>query len=309
MNKKKILIIGSRGKLGSFLLKNLKVNKKKYKILKSTSKINRVRLINFQKHTKKLKKIKIDLIINCSGYTQVDLAEKEKRICKKLNYECIKNLKKFCEENSIILIHFSTDYVFKGRNKFYEPSDKCSPANYYGYTKYLGEKEILTLKNNFFIFRISWLLSSHKSSFLKRIQKKIKFKQIIIFISYIKKSNLKKILLKKTFDVISDSVSCPTTVIFIKNFLEKNIETFFDKNIKGIFHLANPTVLSYFQLSKYVEKLVLKKNYGIISKAKYSDRLTLAHRPKISKLSIKKTKKFFIIPKNSWKKDVEKLIK
>lgn len=289
MNKKKIFIIGSKGKLGNFLLKNLKVDKKKYKILKSPSKINRVRLINFQKYTKKLKKIKIDLIINCSGYTQVDLAEKEKQICKKLNYKCVKNLKKFCKENSIILIHFSSDYVFNGKNKFYEPSDRCNPANFYGYTKYLGEKEILKLKNNFFIFRVSWLLSSHKLSFLKKMQKKIK--------------------LKKPFYVISDSESCPTTVIFIKNFLEKNIDTFFDKKTKGIFHLANPSVLSYFQLAKYVEKLVLKKNYGIVCKTKFSNYPTLANRPKISKLSIKKTKKYFMIPKNTWKIDVEKLLK
>jgi len=289
MNKKKIFILGSKGKLGSFLLKNLKLNKKKYKILKSVSKINRVRLINFKKYIKKLKKIKIDLIINCSGYTQVDLAEKEKRICKKLNYVCVRNLTKFCRDNSIILIHFSTDYVFNGKNKFYEPSDKCNPANYYGYSKYLGEKEILKLKNNFLIFRISWLLSSHKLSFLKKMKKKIK--------------------LKENFDVISDSVSCPTTVIFIKNFLEKNIDIFFSKKKKGIFHLANPSVLSYFQLAKYIEKLLLKKNYGIVRKTKFSDYPTLAIRPKISKLSIKKTKKYFIIPKNSWKKDVEKLIK
>jgi dTDP-4-dehydrorhamnose reductase len=288
MVKKKIFILGSRGQLGNFLLKNLKIDKKKYKILKLPNFNNRVRLINFHKYIQKLKKTNIDLIINCSGYTQVDLAEKQKRICKKLNYECVKKLTNFCKKNLIILIHFSTDYVFNGKNKFYEPSDKCIPANYYGYTKYLGEKEILKLNNNYFIFRISWLLSASKLSFLYKIKEKIK--------------------LKKTFDVVSDSISCPTTVIFIKNFIQKNIDTFFNKNKKGIFHLVNPSVLSYFQLAKYIEKLLLHKNCNIIRKIKHSSFKTLAYRPKISKLSIKKTKKYFIIPKNTWKKDVEKFI-
>ena len=289
MGKKKIFILGSRGQLGSFLLKNLKIDQKKYEILKLKNLNNRIRLINFQKYIQKFKKNKIDLIINCAGYTQVDLAEKQKRICKKLNYECVKILKNYCKKNSITLIHFSTDYVFNGKNKFYEPSDKCSPANYYGYTKYLGEKEILKLKNNYFIFRISWLLSASKLSFLYKIKEKIK--------------------LKKTFDVVSDSISCPTTVIFIKNFIQKNIDIFFKKNIKGIFHIVNPSVLSYFQLAKYIEKLLLLGNCNIVKKTKHSSYKTLAYRPKISKLGIKKTKKYFAIPKNTWKKDVEELIK
>jgi dTDP-4-dehydrorhamnose reductase len=286
MVKKKIFIFGSKGQLGKYLLENLNLNKKKYKII-SVQK-NYINFLNFERNIKRLNNLKPDLIINCAGYTNVDLAEKEREKSYVLNYKCIKKLRNFCDKNSIILIHFSTDYVFNGKNIFYEPSYKCSPINYYGYTKYLGEKEILKLKKNYFIFRISWLLSSNKKSFLKRIQKKIKQ--------------------KKKFEVITDSFSCPTTVIFIKKFFERNIDIFFQKKLKGIFHLVNPSVISYYKMVKFIEKLIFKKNCDIIKKGKFFNYKTIAIRPKISKLSIKKTKKYFKIPKNTWKQDIIELL-
>lgn len=286
MDKKKIFIFGSRGQLGKYLAENLNLNKKKFKII--NSKKNYIKFSDFEQNIEKLNNLNLDLIINCSGYTNVDLAEKERGKCNILNNKYVKKLKNFCYENSIILIHFSTDYVFDGKNIYYEPNNKYNPINYYGHTKYLGEKEILKLKKNYFIFRISWLLSSNENSFLKRIQNKIK--------------------LKKNFEVVADSFSCPTTVIFIKKFFEYNIDIFFQKKLKGIFHIVNPSVLSYYQLARYVEKLTYKKNYNFVKKGKYFNYKTIAIRPKISKLSIKKTKEYFKIPRNTWKNDVKKLL-
>jgi dTDP-4-dehydrorhamnose reductase len=288
MDKKKILIIGSNGRLGKYLSDNLRLDRSKFNLIKSND--YRIKFINLENHFKTLDLIKPDLIINCSAYTNVDMAEKQKNICKKLNFECVKILKKYCDKNYITLIHFSTDYVFNGKNKFYEPNDQCKPINYYGYTKSLGEKEILKSKNKFFIFRISWLISSDELSFLKKIKYKV--------------------IKKKKFEVISDSYSCPTTVLFINNFLRKNINIFFKKkNISGVYHLVNSKVLSFFEMAKFIEKLIFKKNFDIVQKNKYSNYKTFTLRPKISKLGMKKTIKYFKLPKNTWRKDVEYLLK
>jgi dTDP-4-dehydrorhamnose reductase len=288
MDRKRILILGSNGQLGRYLSNNLRLDKAKFEIIKSYN--YKIKFINLERHIKTLDLIKPDLIINCSAYTNVDMAEKQKNICKKLNFVSVKILRKYCEKNYIILLHFSTDYVFNGKNKFYEPKDQCRPINYYGYTKYLGEKEILKSKNKFFIFRISWLISSNKSGFLKKIKYKIKK--------------------KKKFKVISDSYSCPTTVMFINNFLKKNINIFFKKkNLSGIYHLVNPKVLSFFDMAKYIEKMTLKKKFEIVQKDKYSNYKNFALRPKITILRMKKTKKYFKLPRNTWKKDIEHLLK
>lgn len=287
MDEKKIFILGSNGQLGSYLCQNLKSNNYKIKIYKSKN--YKINLKNFFRSAKKLKKLKPDMIINCSAYTDVDKSELEKKTAKKLNHEYVRILKNYCELNSIILIHFSTDYVFSNKKKFYEPSDSCKPINYYGYTKYLGEKELQKSKGKFFIFRISWLLSSQKKNFIMRIRSKIKKGE--------------------KFNVIYDAYSSPTSVIFINNFLKKNLKLLFNSNLSGIFHLTSPVVLSYFKLAKYIEKISFKKNYNIVQKEKFNNYVTIAKRPQVSKLGLKKTKKYFLLPKNSWKNDIKKLIK
>ena len=273
--------------MGNFLTKNLKLNKKKYKIYFSHN--YKLRFLDFKQQISIVDKLSPNLIINCSGFTNVDLAENNKKTAKNLNYQCVKYLSKYCQKNNIILIHFSTDYVFSGRANFYEPHHKCEPINYYGYTKYLGEKEIKKLKFKYYIFRISWLLSSNKFSFLKKIKRKIES--------------------KKKINVIYDSFSCPTTVIFINKFLQNNMNSFFTKNNIGIYHLVNPVSLSFYQLAKIIEKIVSKKRTSIINKIKYNDYYSIAKRPKISKLSIKKTIKYFNVPKNYLINDIKKLIK
>ena len=105
--------------MGSFLTKNLKLDKKKYKIYFSHN--YKLRLLNFKQQIGIVDKLSPNLIINCSGFTNVDLAETKKKITKNLNYQCVKYLSKYCQKNNIILIHFSTDYVFNGKANFYEP--------------------------------------------------------------------------------------------------------------------------------------------------------------------------------------------
>lgn len=286
MVKKKIFIIGSRGQLGSFLSKNLNLNQKKYKIYLSQN--YKFKFVYFKKQINIIEKLAPDLIINCSGYTDVDFAEKNRKVSKLLNHRCVKYLSNYCKKKDVILIHFSTDYVFSGKNQFYEPGHKCNPVNYYGYTKYLGEEEIKKLNFKFYIFRISWLLSSSKLSFLTKIKKKLQS--------------------EKKVEVIYDSVSCPTTVIFINKFLKKNIDYFFTKNNKGVYHLVNPVCLSFYRMAKIIEKIIFKRNANIINKVEYKNYNPIAKRPKISKLSIKKTRENFKIPKNLLLNDVKRLL-
>ena len=163
----KILLLGSNGQLGSYLSKNLKTNSK-YIIIKSTN--YKINLICIKKKIKILNKIKPNVIINCSAYTNVDEAEKNKKMALRMNFSLVSYLSKYCKINDIKLVHFSTDYVFYGKNKLYTETDKCNPINYYGLTKLLGEKAIQQSNCKHVIFRISWLISGHKKSFLKKVE-------------------------------------------------------------------------------------------------------------------------------------------
>lgn len=57
---------------------------------------------------------KIDVVINCAAYTNVDLAEANEDTACKVNQEAVKNLSTVCKERDIFFIHISTDYVFDG---------------------------------------------------------------------------------------------------------------------------------------------------------------------------------------------------
>lgn len=58
---------------------------------------------------------KIAWVINCSGYTLVDLAEEKIDECFRINQDGVRNIALFCGKRQIGLIHISTDYVFNGK--------------------------------------------------------------------------------------------------------------------------------------------------------------------------------------------------
>ena len=76
---------------------------------------------------------KIDVIINCAGYTNVAKAETETEAAFKANVEAVSNLADVAKTNNALLVHFSTDYVFDGRSEIpYKETDKACPLNEYG---------------------------------------------------------------------------------------------------------------------------------------------------------------------------------
>jgi dTDP-4-dehydrorhamnose reductase len=283
MIKKKILIIGSRGHLGSYLAKKLP-RLKKYKIIQGHKK--KISLIKIKYLENKIKKLKLTAIINCSAFTDVDLSEKKKKLTRKLNFYCIKKLCEICLKNKIKLIHFSSDYVYGGKNKFYKETDNCAQLNHYGKTKFLGDNIITYSNIKFLIFRVSFLLSGHKKNFIFKIKEKLK-------------KNMK-------IKIISNSYTSPTTIKFISDFFIQNFYKIISNQINGIFNLRNKQVVSYYQVSKEIQKNLNKKN--LITKCNYNEFPSIAKRPLHSKLDITKVKKYFKIPNNNWKKEIKSFL-
>ena len=160
--KIRILILGQRGQLGSEIYKNLKLNRtlKIFSLNKKEYFKSKIQTLSL------LKRFNVHYVINCIGFTNVDDAEKQKSKAMFSNYKLVKYLLIYCKKNNVTLIHFSTDFVFKGREKkIKKENSKASPANYYGYTKLLADKEIVNSQNKYFIFRICWLVSKKGSNY------------------------------------------------------------------------------------------------------------------------------------------------
>ena len=130
----KICVIGSNGQLGRHLFNKYKKNKYFFFFSSSLNKspflkgeLTKVNQLIFL-----LNKIKPNVIINCSGYTNVDKAELEKKKANYINFKAVQTLSKYCFKNNIVLIYFSTDYVYSGNgNLAWKEISDCNPINLY----------------------------------------------------------------------------------------------------------------------------------------------------------------------------------
>lgn len=139
----KILILGSRGNLGSQLVKILE--KDGVGEIHAWD-IEDINILDKNLTLDKINRLKPDVIINAIAYNAVDLCEKgesELELAQKLNVETPALLAKIAQKLESVFVHYSSDYVFGGDNsKGYQEKDHPNPINKYGLTKALGEKEI-----------------------------------------------------------------------------------------------------------------------------------------------------------------------
>jgi dTDP-4-dehydrorhamnose reductase len=81
-----------------------------------------------------------DVIINCSAYNHVDLAEEQAAQALDVNAFGVLALARAASEYDATLIHYSTDFVFDGEiDRPYIESDPATPQSNYGRSKLLGE--------------------------------------------------------------------------------------------------------------------------------------------------------------------------
>lgn len=81
-----------------------------------------------------------DIMLHLAGYTNVDLAEKERELCEKINVGGTKNVFRAAKKKGKKFIYISTDFVFDGKKPpFYEDSQP-NPIGWYAKTKFEGEK-------------------------------------------------------------------------------------------------------------------------------------------------------------------------
>jgi len=280
----KTLIFGSNGQLGSEVSKKIKGIKISRNIFKN---------FNFNKEKeifKILEKFSPRIIINCAAFTDVDNAEKKRNECLQINSKAVKFISKYCNKKKILLIHFSTDYVFNGKkNGFYSETTKTNPINFYGKSKLLGDKFIINSKCKYIIFRISWVYNlNKKNNFIYKINEKIN-KNIPLLLPI-------------------DQIGSPTSVKFITKYLKKTIYLLKKGLIKsGVYNLAGSKPASRYDVGIFLSKILKKKTK--INYYEYKNRNLKVKRPLNSKLNISKIEKALNIKLIDWKKDLRENLK
>lgn len=239
---------------------------------------------DFEKVYQTIKEIKPDIIINCSAYNQVDLAEKEKPLAYKVNTIGVYNLAISAREIKAKLVHYSTDYVFDGTKiGFYTEEDQPNPLNEYGKSKLLGEFFIQEVLENYLIFRVSWVYGKGTQNFLYKLEE------------WAKKQEVLKIAV--------DEFSVPTST---RTIVEVTLKAL-DEGLTGLYHLTNSGYASRYEWAK--EYFKLRGINKLIYPALQADFNLPAKRPKWSVMSNEKISKALGIAIRDWREELKSLIR
>src|SRR3989344_3503766 len=171
---------------------------------------------------------KPDILINAAAYTDVDGAEKERERAMQVNATGVGNLADTCAKLQITMVHYSTDYVFDGKNpNGYKESDVAgNPVNFYGRSKLAGEElfvspfKPLNLEHGiyrWYLVRTSWLYGPHGKNFPLSMIERVRGGQ-------------------KEFKVVNDQHGRPT---YTYDLAHGTFELLKSKSPAGIYHLTN----------------------------------------------------------------------
>ncbi len=109
-----------------------------------------------------------DVVVNCTGWTDVDGAETHEAAATAVNGDGVGWLAERCRAADCTLVHYSTDYVFEGdATRPYAVDHPRAPLNAYGRSKAVGEVRIEQSGARFLLLRTSWLYAPWGTNFVR----------------------------------------------------------------------------------------------------------------------------------------------
>jgi dTDP-4-dehydrorhamnose reductase len=276
----KFLVTGAKGQLALQFQKALKNNDH---TLVSFNKEG-LDISRFQAVSDKISEHNPDVVINCASYNLVDKAEDDFDTAFSVNATGVKNLAVACKNKDILLVHYSTDYVFDGtKEDFYTEEDEPNPVSRYGESKLQGEQLLRQETDNFLLFRVSWVFGEGKSNFLHRL-------------SEWARNN-------RTLKIVTDQVSVPTYTADIVNVTMFAL----NKGLRGMYHFTNSGYASRYEFARYYIEQMEMDNIVMPVTSDYFP--SPAKRPYFSAMSNRKLSQELNIDIPDWKLGVERYVK
>lgn len=230
---------------------------------------------------------KVQVVVNCAAYTDVDRAETQPDLAAKINAQAPENLAKAMQEVGGLLVHISTDYVFGARphNLPYTETDPTSPLGVYGQTKLLGEQKIIQAGGAHVIIRTSWLYSEFGKNFCKTM--------------------LELTATKPSLRVVFDQVGTPTYASDLAEAIRLIINQF-DGSQSGVYHYSNQGVCSWYDFAQMIARFSLAQ--CDIQPCLSEEFRRTAQRPAYSVLDKAKIQKVFGVEVPYWADSLQKCI-
>lgn len=255
------LVLGSNGFLGSYVSRInweepcLQATSQIPTVYKHNLKIirfaNRDSLWNF------LQEIKPKVIINCIALANLEKCESDIASATWINVEIPRILAEYSNVSRAHLVHFSTDAVLKGNEKFKSEShEEFHRKSQYGITKLLGEKDVLSISNNSLVLRVNFFGQSPSDNSLSNF-----------FINNLKAGK-----------EVSGFIDVFFTPIYAKS-LSEILKKLIEERFLGLYHLVGSDRLSKYDFGVKIAKslsldetLIVPKSSSMLENSNFSIR-------------------------------------
>lgn len=206
------------------------------------------------------------LVLNCSAYTKVDLAEQHEQAATAVNGHAVGTLARLSREHGAMLVHFSTDYVFDGTlRRPLKPDDPVGPQSAYGRSKLLGEQLLQqNAPDKWLILRTAWLYGPGGPNFPQAI--------------------LNAARAGKPLNVVDDQIGSPT---FTFDLAQATLDLI-DRGATGIYHVVNDGQTNWHDFARAIlDEFKIEANLSRTTSAEWKKtRPASATRPSYSVLDL-----------------------
>lgn len=236
-----ILVTGSNGQLGSHIRQKSVWSHHQYLF----TDVAELDITNEHAINEFVAAHKVDTIINCAAYTDVNRAESDEPNAELVNHTAVNHLAKAMAAVGGLMVHISTDYVFGGNhnNTPCREDEKVNPTGAYGRTKLHGEEAVVASGCRYLMFRTAWLYSEYGKNFCKTM--------------------LDLTASKPTLKVVFDQVGTPTYAGDLANAIVSILENHLEVGKEGLYHYSNEGVCSWYDFAVAIGRMAGNLNCDI----------------------------------------------
>jgi dTDP-4-dehydrorhamnose reductase len=178
-----------------------------------------------------IERIAPDVVVNAAAYTAVDAAEDDPAAAWRANAEAPSAIAETCAARDILMVHYSTDYVFDGTaTRPYREDDPTAPLGVYGASKLAGERAVQASGARHMIFRTAWVYAAHGKNFLRTM--------------------LRLAVEREELRVVADQVGCPTSVSRIADVTSTMLLN--PRRVSGLWHLTAAGQVSWHAFAESI---------------------------------------------------------
>ncbi len=245
-----------------------------------------------------IRTVKPDILLNPAAYTNVDKAESEIDLARKVNSIAPGIMAEEMQKLGGALIHYSTDYVFDGeKGTSYVETDAANPINAYGITKLEGEQVVHSVAGIALTFRTCWVYSLRVGGFVNKVLGWARQQEVMRIVDdQIGSPTWARMLAEATAHVIARGGNDPLA------YLQQH---------SGLYHLAGDGAASRYEWAREVIDQDPKKEEQVVRQiipAKSEEFPNPAHRPVYSALDCSKFKQTFGFMIPDWKDSIKLLL-